>query len=767
MAGNQLSFLFFFSLLVAGAQNRVTLSGYIKDKSSGEELMGAILVPEKPGVGAVANPYGYYSLSLPAGRYTFVTRLTGYKEQTQMLLLEKNTRLDWLMEEKEHQLNEVEIVGKKNELVLATAGMGVEKLERRETNRVPTLFGERDVLKIIQLYPGVKSAGEGNGNFHVRGGGADQNLVLLDEAPVYNASHLLGFFSTFNSDVVRDATLIKGNSPARYGGRLSSVLDVHMREGNNQKLRTSGGLGLITSRLAVEGPIQKNKSSFLVAGRRSYADLFLKLSPKYADYILYFYDVNAKANYQLDENNRLFFSGYFGKDRMGLSSDFGVFWGNRTGTIRWNRTFNARWFSNTSLIYSNFYSASRMEGLGTEFNFNSQIRDLNLKQEFQYDPDSRNSWRFGLNSIHHSFMPARFETGQAQKRASRYGLENAVFAGNTWKADSMLTLEYGLRLSAYSVVGKGEYHRYTLGKMEDTLVQSPGQIGKTYLNPEPRFSVGYRLNALTTIKGAYSRNTQNVHLLTNSTSSYPTDQWIGTSYQVKPELCDQFSLGYFRHLMENRFELSIESYYKYLQNQMDYKNGADLKGAADVESELLFGVGRAYGLEFCLKKKIGRVTGWVSYTLSKTERSIADIEVANWYLARQDRTHELAVVSMYQLTDRWTLSGNFVFYTGNAVTFPRGRYELDGTNYLYYPHRNGDRMPAYHRMDVSLEYEGPKNRKFESSWNFSLYNLYGRQNAYVIGLTTRENTTNPDQRWVATKTSLFRWVPGITYNFSY
>ena len=767
MPGKKLSFfsLLFIPLFSVYGQQKFTLSGFVKDKATGEELIaGAVWVQDVKGIGAIANQYGFYVLSLPKGKYTFLSKLTGYKEQSQTIDLDRNIKFDWHLEEKENVMNEVQVIGVKESQNISTSNMGTEKLDIKETSKIPTLFGERDVLKIIQLLPGIKSAGEGNGNFHVRGGAADQNLVLLDEAHLYNPSHLLGFFSTFNGDVVKDVTIIKGNSPAQYGGRLSSVLDVRMREGNNQKFQTSGGLGLISSRLAIEGPIQKNKSSFLIAGRRSYADLFLKIIPKYADYVLFFNDLNLKANYQIDESNRIFVSGYIGEDQLGLSSDFGIKWGNKTGTIRWNRTFNANWFSNTSLIYSNYYSDSRIDGLGSEFNFNSQIRDWNLKQEFQYYPNNKNEWRFGFNSIHHSFMPTRFETGKSQPRESRYGWENAMFASNTFKADSLLTVEYGLRISSYSVLGKGRFNILDKGLVQDSITLGQNQIGKTYLNLEPRISASIAFNSKTSLKAAYSRNTQSIHLLSNSTSTFPTDQWIGNSYNVKPELCDQFSLGFFRNLAENRFEFSVETYFKYLQNQVDYKNGAEIKTAPDVETELLYGIGRAYGLEFFLKKRTGRFTGWLGYTLSTTERKIEGINKGAWYLARQDRTHELSLVGMFQFTDRWSLSGNFVYYTGNAVTFPRGKYEINNAVYLFYPQRNTDRMPAYHRMDISIQYESRKTKKVESAWNFSIYNLYGRENAYAI---TLEQEDFGSGKFTAMQTALFRWVPGITYSFKF
>ena len=745
------------------AQQKFTISGTIRDKASGEELIGAVIsVKELVNTGIAANEYGFYSLTLPAGKYTLKASFIGYEEKLQTIDLDKNLKIDWNLEDGK-LLQEVVVKATKEDDNITKTAMGTEKLDVKEISKLPVLFGEKDVLKTLQLLPGIKSAGEGNSGFYVRGGSADQNLILLDEAPVYNASHLLGFFSTFNSDAIKDATIIKGNSPSQYGGRLSSVLDVRMREGNDKEFQTSGGIGLISSRLSVEGPIQKEKSSFMISGRRTYADLFLKASPDFKDTDLYFYDLNAKANYRINENNRVFVSGYFGRDKLGFGDTFGVDWGNKTGTLRWNSIINAKWFSNTSLIYSDYSYQFKISGNGNEFTNKSQIKDWNFKQEFQYFPNTKNSWRIGLNSIYHNIQPGSIVTEGGEEKDGKKAWENAIYANNTFSASPKLSIDYGIRLSSWSILG-GNYNIYNKGIKTDSVKLADNSIGKTYFNVEPRLAFNFILNPRSSIKLGYARNTQNLHLLSNSTSSNPTDQWVGSSYNIKPEVSDQVSLGYFRNFADNNYEFSAETYYKTLQNQVDYKNGADINTAPDVESELLYGKGRAYGLELLLKKKSGRFTGWLSYTLSRTERQIDGINDGNWYAAKQDRTHDISVVGMYQLTTKWSLAGTFIYYTGNAVTFPSGKYNIAGNTTYYYTERNGYRMPAYHRLDISATYERPRKGKFQSSWNFSVYNLYGRENAYTISF--EDNKTDP-ARTSTIQTSLFKWVPSVTYNFKF
>jgi hypothetical protein len=751
---------------VIKAQDKFTLSGSIKSAKTGEALIGAnITVVELPSIGISSNEYGFYSISLPKGVYTFKLNYVGYKEERQTVSLDSNRIINWKMEDKA-QLTEVKVTGKKKNDNLTKAVMGTETLNMKEVAKLPVIFGEKDILKTITLLPGIKSAGEGGNGFSVRGGATDQNLILLDEAPVYNASHLLGFFSTFNSDAIKDATVIKGNSPANYGGRLSSVLDVKMKDGNNKDYNVSGGLGFIASRLTVEGPIQKDKSSFIISGRRSYADLFLKLTEDFKDNTLFFYDLNAKANYHINSKNKIYASGYFGRDVLGFGSTFGTDWGNATGTLRWNSIINSKLFSNTSLIYSNYTNNINIKANENDFNINSKITDWNIKQDFSYFANPKNSIRFGFQSIYHIIEPSRFSGTQDNigSKNGRNSLENALYISNNWKPNEKLTIDYGLRGTSYSVLGKNTYNIFNGDVKTDSVVLDKGAFGKTYYTFEPRVTGNYRVNNLVSLKAGFARNGQHLHLLSNSTSGNPTDQWIGNSYNIKPEIADQFSVGYSQNFSENNYELGIESYYKNLQNQVDYKNGADLQSTADVESQLLYGKGRAYGLELIFKKKAGKLTGWVSYTLSKTERQIDGINDGKWYNAKQDRTHDLSVVSTYQLSPKWTLSGLFVYTTGNAVTYPTGKYTLNGNTVYQYSSRNADRLPASHRLDLSATYDFRKRGKYESSINFGVYNAYGRQNPYTI--TFRDNETDPTKT-EAVQVALFRWVPSITYNFKF
>ncbi|SIP93458.1 TonB-dependent receptor [Chryseobacterium sp. RU33C] len=760
-----------FSTL-AMAQQTYSVSGTVKDKKNGELLIGvSVKVNEDPTINVIANEYGFYSLSLPQGNYTIIISTPGYQDFEQKVNVDQNIKLDLPLlpsESAAKTIDEVVITGIKKDKNLTSAQMGAETLSIKNIEKLPVLFGEKDVMKTIQLLPGIKSNGEGSSGFSVRGGAPDQNLILLDEAPVYNASHLLGFFSTFNSDALKDASIIKGNSPAQYGGRLSSVLDVKMKDGNNKDYNVNGGIGLISSRLSVEGPIQKEKSSFIVSGRRTYADLFLKTNKDYKDNKLYFYDLNLKANYQINENNRIYLSGYFGRDVLGLGDTFNTDWGNTTATLRWNSIISSKLFSNTSFIYSNYDYKISLKNDDTVFDLNSKIRDWNLKQDFTWFAGNKHSVRFGLQSIYHTLTPssASGTTVSSFARNPRYSWENAVYINDDYKATEKLTINYGARLSMFSILGGDTFNTYENGVLTDSKFLEKGKFGKTYVNIEPRISANYRINEVSSVKGGYSRNTQNLHLLSNSNSGNPTDQWIGSSYTVKPEIADQISLGYSRNFNNNNYELNAEVYYKDMKNQIDFKNGAQIgfDTGADVESELLFGKGRAYGLELIAKKKSGKLTGWISYTLSKTERKINGINNNEWYNARMDKTHDLSIVATYQLNPKWSFSGLFVYSTGNAVTFPTGKYELNGQTIFQYSNRNADRMPAYHRMDLSATYEPSTNKRFRGSWTFGIYNLYGRENAYTINFED-----NPDRPGTtrAMQTSLFRWVPNITYNFKF
>lgn len=750
-----------------------TLSGTINDGSNGEELIGAtVSVKEISGTGSVSNAYGFYSLSLPKGSYTFVFRYIGYQDVTHEIVLDGNKTMNIQLMPAQKELKQVTISENKNEN-LTKAEMGVTKMDIKEIERVPVIFGERDILKTIQLLPGVQPAGEGSSGFYVRGGATDQNLILLDEAMVYNASHLLGFFSTFNSDAIKDLTLYKGNSPAEFGGRLSSVVDIKMKEGNDKCYNISGGIGLISSRLNVEGPIVKDKGSFIISARRTYADIFLKALPKdneARNSILYFYDINAKANYRIGKRDRIFVSGYFGRDKLGLNSTakFSLDYGNITGTLRWNHIFSDKLFSNTSFIVNNFDYMVGVNVLNLDFKIRSVILDYNLKQDFQYYLNSKNTLKFGFISTFHTIRPGSITSGDTSTLNSRaiskkYGWENGVYIQHEWNPIKQININYGLRLSTFSVTGPSSSYSYdAAGTATDSTYYRLGQFGKTYVYLEPRFTISYNFLPNHSIKTAYARNTQNLHLLSNSSIGSPTDLWIMSSNNVKPEIADQVSLGYYLNFWKNQFEFSIEGYYKHLWNQIDYKNGARIRANEQVESDLIYGIGRAYGIEFYLKKKTGKVTGWISYTLSRTERKFTEVNNNTWFAARQDRTHDLSVVLMYQIIPRLSVSASFVYYTGNAITFPSGIYFANGSPQLYYTERNGYRMPDYHRLDIGVNYDLKAKKKwFEHSLAFSIYNVYAQKNPYLINFGYNQE----DNKMEITKTYLFRIVPSITYNF--
>ena len=759
-------FILTFLSTTSLAQDKVVLSGTVKDSQTGESIIRAIIrVKELPNIGVFSNEYGFYSISLAKGNYTISVSQVGYEMYTSNIQIDSSI-INNIQLSANNLLKEVVVESSKKNNNLTKAQMGTETLNMVAISKVPVIFGEKDILKTLQLLPGVKSAGEGNSGYYVRGGAADQNLILLDEAPVYNASHLLGFFSTFNSDAIKDATLIKGNSPAIYGGRLSSVLDVKMKEGNNKDYVVNGGLGLISSRVSIEGPIQNDKSSFILSGRRTYADMFLKATEKFKDNILYFYDLNMKANYTINAKNKIYLSGYFGKDELGLGDTFGIDWGNKTGTIRWNKIMSNKLFLNTSLIYSDYNYNVKLKNGETNFNINSNIKDVNLKQDYTFYANPKNNLRFGFNTILHTITPSTFSgtVTNSLSKQGRNGLENAIYLSNNYKPNNDLSLDVGLRVSAYTLMGGDDYNIYSNGNVQSTIKLAKSSFGKTYINPEPRFTLNYRITDQNSFKAGYARNVQHLHILSNSTASSPSDQWIGNSYNIKPEISDQYSIGYVNTLNQNMFEMSTELYYKNLQNQLDYVDGAEVNTLADVESALLYGVGRAYGFEWLLKKKEGLFTGWVSYTLSKTERKINGINQNNWYNAKQDRTHDIAVVGIYTINSKWSVSGVFVYNTGDAVTFPTGKYAFQGQTLYQYASRNANRMPDNHRLDISVTYDKKRKKKIQESWNFSLYNVYGRENAYRI---TFQDDPNNLSRTQIIQTSLFRWVPSITYQFKF
>jgi len=778
--------LFFFLILSVSAisaksgfieidkPKNMILSGFVRDAKTNETLTGAVVyLKEKSNIAVTTNSYGYFSLSLPNGSYDIVFHFIGYKDKILTVNLHDNfsTKID--LEEESIQLNEVTVRGEKNNHNVVSTDV-MTKMNVKEIQNIPVFFGEKDILKTIQLLPGISPVGEGNAGFYVRGGGADQNLILLDEAPVYNPSHLLGFFSTFTSEAIKDVTVYKGGFPAEFGGRLSSVVDIQMNEGNKKEFHASGGIGLISSRLAVEGPLFNKKGSFMITARRTYADLFLKLLPSTgadstaSKTTLYFYDLNLKANYELSQKDHLYLSCYMGRDNFGIDNSLGLNWGNITATTRWNHIINNNIFSNTSLIFSRYsYNFNVVVG-NTTMNVLSEIKDWNFKEDVHYYLNSNNLIKFGFNSIYHTFVPSKVDSSavfRIRPMDNRYALENALYVSNEQTLSKHLKATYGLRYSLFSSIGPGTIYKYNeVADVVDSTSYPKRKIFNTFAGFEPRLIVNYIVNDSSSVKISYARTRQYVHLLSNTTSSTPFDLWVPSNINILPEIADQYTVGYFRNFNNNMFETSVEVYYKDLQNQIDYRNGANLILNNKVESQLVFGKGSSYGAEFYVRKKSGKLTGWVSYTLSKTQRQFKDINEGRSFLAKQDRPNNIAIVGMYEINPRLNFSATWVYYNGNAVTFPNGRYYVDGNVVPYYSGRNGYRMPDYHRLDIGLTWINKKTEKFEGSWNFSIYNVYARENAYAINFQVDPNDATKMQ---AVQLSLFRFVPSVTYNFKF
>lgn len=749
------------------------LHGYVRDANSGEKLIGSTLQLSDGSKSVTTNAYGYFSLAVPKGEVSVLISHIGYDLLSLDLSVSGDQQVNIELNKKEKVLEEIVISGSREESTLQSPQMGKTKLQIEELKNIPVIFGERDILKTIQLLPGVTSGGEGSTDFYVRGGGGDQNLILLDEATVYNSSHLLGFFSTFNSDAIKDVSLYTGGIPAEYGGRASSVMDVKMLEGNKKEFHGEGGVGLIASRLKLEGPLKKDKSSFMLSGRRTYADMFLKLSKDedIKQSSLYFYDLNAKLNYEINDKNTIFASGYFGRDAMSHADLFKFDWGNRTGTMRWNHIFNQSLFSNTSAIYSDFTYNVNVQSSNADFVISSLIQNIHIKQDFDYYSKDNNKVKFGVHFLHRTVKPASLKAKEntgvnTLDIENRKGMEADAYVSYERKWNDRFSTLSGLRLSNFMAMGPGSFFEYDKdGEAVGSQYYNSSDIVKRYTYLEPRLSLRYLINDKSSIKASYNRITQNLHKLTNTTSSLPTDQYVISSQNIKPQIVDQVSAGYFRNIFGDRYEASVETYYKWMENQIDFRNGADLQANVHLEGELLFGIGRAYGVETLLEKKKGRLTGWVSYTLSKSERKIDQINNGDWYRARQDRTHDLSLVALYKLSQSWTLGSTFTYYTGNAITFPRGKYTLENQTMYYYADRNADRMPDYHRLDISATYEPERTGKnWQSSWSFGVYNAYNRKNAYLIDF--KENEVNKNQ--IDTyRIALFGIIPSVTWNFKF
>jgi hypothetical protein len=766
--------LLFFPFVVC-SQN-YTVSGYVSDANSGETLIGAnIYVKNDPGRGTASNAYGFYSLTLEKGNYELVFSYLGFQDQTLVLNLQAKQTMDVAMSEG-LQLAEVVVTGEAEDKNVQDTKMGTVAVSIDQIKQLPALLGEVDVLKAIQLLPGVLSAGEGSSGFYVRGGGPDQNLVLLDEATVYNSGHLLGFFSIFNADAIKNTTLIKGGMPANYGSRLSSVVDIQMKEGNKQHYELEGGVGIISSRLTAQGPIVKSQSSFIVSARRTYAlDLAQPAidNTNFAGTNYYFYDLNAKVNVRLSDRDRVFLSTYFGRDVLKYRSNtrdffFNLPYGNATATLRWNHLFNEKLFFNLSAIYNNYDFG--FEGGQADFSVRvaSGVRDMNLKLDFDYFPNPQHSIKYGVHYTYHRLSPNVANATNGEETFSNnlepnFAHETGTFIQDDWKISQRFNVNYGLRFSTFTQLGP--YTSPTNGE-----VFGKGDPVITYTGLEPRLSARYTLTPSASLKAGITVTNQYLHLVSNSTSTLPADVWVPSSQRIKPQRGIQYALGYFQNFQDNTFETSVEVYYKDLNNQIDYRENYVNNAADNLELEFVFGKGQAYGAEFFLNKRKGDLTGWIGYTLSRTERQFPDINSGQTFPAVFDRRHDISVVVNYLLHPKWTLGGAFVYGTGQAYTPLQSLYFIEQNLVQEYGARNSGRIQPYHRLDVSATYTRRPDRKvrdFKSSWVFSIYNVYNRRNPFFIYYDLSTDTAAGTAQAKAINVSLFPIIPSITWNFSW
>lgn len=776
--------LFIWATNSVFAQDRYTLNGYVKDANNGEGLIGVSVYVRENASGVATNPYGFYSLTLPTGDYTLIYSYVGYAKKEVKVSLTTDLTLDVELEEAARELEEVVVSVEREDENVKSVEMSVNKLEIKTIKKMPALLGEVDLIKSIQLLPGVSTVGEGSSGFNVRGGDISQNLVLLDEAPVYNSSHLFGFFSIFNPDAVKDVKLIKGGIPAQYGGRISSILDVRMKEGNSKKREINGGIGSIFSRLTYEQPFLAGKGSFIVAGRRSYLDVLAKpfMNKDLRDSKFYYYDLTTKVNYRLGNKDTFFASGYFGRDVFGGGS-FGFEWGNATATARWNHIFSPKLFMNLTAYYSNYdYSLSAGEETDVNaFIWKSRIISSSIKPDFTFYLSPNNQVTFGGQYIHYHAKPASaFAISENERidlsQAPKYADESALYVGNEQKIGERLSLQYGLRFSLFRNLGPGIYYEYIdvdPGRRKQPVLPgesySKGEVVKQYANWEPRLALNVGVTNTASIKASYNRTAQYLHLLSNTAASSPLDVWTLSSPNIKPQTADQVALGWFQNFADNAYDFSVEVYYKKLYNQIDYVPSSDLLLNNYVEGDLLFGKGRAYGAEFYLKKNKGKLNGWISYTLSRTERQIETISNNNWFPARFDKPHHLNLVAIYDLNKRLSFSGNFVFTSGTPATYPTNRFEFNGwaLPYNYTNVRNNNRIGAYHRLDLSATLKLQKKlfKTGEQEMVFSVYNAYNRRNPFsVFGRINEENPLKTEAVRYAVMGSI---IPAITYNFKF
>lgn len=784
MKQSLLVLLCFFFIVEVSGQDKKTVSGYIKDASNGESLIGVSVYIREIGNGTVTNDYGYYALNLPIGTYTLVFNYIGYQKIEKKVELNADLKLNIELKDESVKLQEVVVKTTKEDENIKNIEMSVNKVEMKTIRQMPALLGEVDLVRSIQLLPGVTSVGEGASGFNVRGGNIDQNLVLLDEAPVYNSSHLFGFFSVFNPDAIKDVKLVKGGIPAQYGGRISSILDVRLKEGNAKTREINGGVGTIFSRLSYEQPFAKGKGSFIVAGRRSYIDVLAKpfLNGDLKNSRFYFYDLTAKANYRIDDKNTVYASGYFGRDVFG--ADFGFDWGNQTATVRWNHIFNNKLFLNVSSFYSNYdygldSDRNNTNESGDRFKWNSNIQTWSIKPDFTYYLTPNNTITFGGQYLHYNSKPGSataISSGESRNISldSRYADESALYIGNDQKVTDWLSFQYGIRYSYFRNLGPGtsyEFQEIVKGERKYPVSEQKYEAGviNHHDNWEPRFSAKIELSPSTSLKASYNRTAQYLHLLSNTAASSPLDVWTLSSKIIKPQLADQIALGWFQNFQDNTYETSIEVYYKDLQNQIDYVRNSDLLLNQYLEGDLLFGNGRAYGAEFYVKKNRGKLTGWLSYTLARTERKIEGINNNDWFPARFDKTHNLSLVSLYQLNDRWSFSANFAFNTGTPATFPTNRFEWGGWALPQNVNdsRNAARIPSYHRLDIGATLKSKKKLfgKGQGEWVFSVYNAYNRRNPFSVYV--QQNEDNNLQTEAIRYSIIGTVVPAVTYNFKF
>ena len=774
--------LFFFFFKLSFGQDRFTISGYVQEENSGENLIGVSIYDRTSKKGTSSNQYGFYSITLEKGTYEIIYSFIGLNTITKKINLNKNIRSNISLSEKRILSEEVIITSEKQDKNIESSNMSQTKLEVKNIKKIPVILGEIDVLKSAQLLPGIQSGGEGNSALYVRGGGPDQNLILLDEAVVYNAAHLFGFFSVFNADAIKDIDIIKGGMPAEYGGRLSSVLNISMKDGNNKKYKADGGIGLLSSRLMLQGPVQKNKSSFIVSGRRTYIDVLSKpFMPKdnaFSGSGYYFYDLTTKINYRISDKDRLYLSGYFGRDIFNFAnSDNGIAieipWGNATTSLRWNHLFNDKLFMNASLIFSDYRFEFNIEQQEFELKIFSGINDWNTKVDFLFQPNNRHTIKFGTNYTYHEFTPGNatgksgdvvFEPDEIFKQ---YSNEGALYLSDDFEISHALKIHVGLRYSSFQHSGYIRFREY----LENEFNAS----NENYRHVEPRLSFRHKLNTNSSIKGAYTQNYQYIHLASTSSVSLPTDLWIPSSSGIEPKFSDQYALGYFKNLKDNMYETSIEAYYKEMTNLIEYKEGMLPEDNANSNSDdaFAFGDGDSYGIELLLKKSKGKTTGWIGYTLSKTTRYFDDVNNGVAFPAKYDRRHDLSITATHKLSEKWTLSSVFVYATGNAITLPTERYMIGGNIYTEYTSRNGFRMDPYHRLDIGATYTPTKKKKFQPSWNFSIYNVYSRKNPYFIyfDLEVPEGEDGSIQEGNFTpkayQVSIFPILPSVTWNFNF